>query len=707
MLDWLRKRFAGDTGPSEQRSEVIREAWRLAEEGEVDRAADLLRGVDDAKHRGVLVLLLRKYGRLDEAIRLLEADPDADQSRLRQFVGERGAELVQLTRGLNIGVYPPEKTTHIDDLLLNGQLDAAVEQLKASRLPADRPRLRTLLRELGRTEELRALADNSVRLATLRAEERADDLRPLAESGDDEARVLLVQTLAEQGEVEELKALAAGDEYATGLLVELLGRQELVEELRPYAAAGNTRARDLIVSVLVRQERVDELRSLGDPYADGKLAELLAGLGRVDEAVAVLRGRAAASGADKDWYQLARLLADHGRPDEAIAVLRESPRAAPDLLVSLLTDQGRVGEALALLDASDQRGAPRRAARLRAAHGLVDELRARADAGEGPSVEVLAAYLADQGEVDELRRRSVGDDRMSLVYGQQLVRALGRLRRLGKLAELAGGGDRAAGLNWWAAVLADAEDVPAALAEHAAYSSWYGDEGRMRGVIELLAEQARVGTAVEFAQARVRASDEWAGAWVPQQVSLSGEQGEGAPGEVRGGREGRRGLSPNDDLLATKIEAAVRELLPGDADGPEPSTTARIADDGQERATTARIADDGQERATTVRIADEGSSYYGDLRVSIPALGQVQISLACWLVGTDTARYFGDDPPTEAETRLAPDGTAITDLRATVGVLDELATRLHATEPASPHPGGRHLTITVPLRTAPLTAVRD
>ncbi|GAB2563545.1 hypothetical protein [Kribbella endophytica] len=688
MLDWLRRRFAGAKGPVEQGPDVIREAWLLAEQGEVDRAADLLRGVDDAKHRGVLVLLLRKYGRLDEAIRLLEADPDADQARLRQFVGERGAELVQLTRGLNIGIYPPEKTTAIDDLLLNGQLDEAVEQLKASRLPADRPRLLTLLRELGRTDELRSLADNSVRLATLRAEERADDLRPLADGGDDEARVLLIQTLAKQGEVEELTALAAGDEYATGLLVELLGRLERVEELRPYVAAGNTRARDLLVGLLVRQERVDELRSLGDPYADGKLAELLAGLDRVEEAVAVLRGRAEASGAEQDWYELARLLADHGRQDEAIAVLRDGPRAAPDLLVELLTGRGRVDEALKVLDASDQRGAPRRAARLRAAHGLVDELRARADAGEGPSVEVLAAYLADQGEIDELCRRSAvadqqvtdaapaadagkptgadrppaaGDLRAGRIFGNQLVRALGRLRRLDELAELAGGGDRMAGLTWWAAVLADAEDVPAALAEHAAYSTWYGDEGRMRGVIDLLVEQARIGTAVEFAQARVEAGDAWASAWAPQQD--------------------RPGLSSYDDMLATKVEAAVRELLPGEADG--------------------------QEHATTARIADEGSSYYGDVRVSIPALGHVRISLACWLVGTDTARYLGDDPPTEAERMLPPDGTAITDLRSTVGVLDELAIRLNAIDPPVPHPGGRHLTISVPLRTAPLTAVPD
>ncbi|MGC4936342.1 hypothetical protein [Kribbella sp. DT2] len=649
MLDWLRKRFAGARAPVEQAPDVVRRAWALAEQGEIDEAAGLLRASDDPRHRGILVLLLRKYGRLDEAIRMLEADPDADPARLRQFVGERGGQLVLLLRGRDVAAYPPDPTTAVDDLLLAGHLDQAVEQLKASRLPADRPRLQTLLRELGRTDELRALADNSVRLATLRAEGRVDDLRPRADSGDDEARVLLIEALAKQGQVDELKALATDDEYATGLLVELLGRQEQADDLRPYAAAGNTRARDLLVSILARQGRVEELKSLDDPYAAGKLAELLAGLDRIDEAVDVLRARATSSGADQDWYDLARLLADRGRTAEAIAVLEDRPRVAPELLVELLADGGRVGEALAVLDRSDRRDAPRRAARLRAAHGLLDELRARADAGERPSIDLLAHYLAEHGELEELRHRAVDE-----VFRHQLVQALGRLRQLDELAALAGGGDWAAGTTWWAAVLADAEDVPAALAEHAAYSSWYAEERGMRRVVDQLAEQARIGAAVAFARAGGPAGE----AWVPRL------------------HQDAAGLSGNDDLMATAVEAAVRELLPG-------------------------------EGATTVRVADEGSTFYGDVLASVPELGQVRISLACWTVGTDGARYFGDDPPTDAETRLPPDGTAVTDLRSTVAVLDELARRLKATEPAVAHPEGRHLTITVPMRTVPLTAVPD
>jgi hypothetical protein len=39
---------------------------------------------------------------------------------------------------------------------------------------------------------------------------------------------------------------------------------------------------------------------------------------------------------------------------------------------------------------------------------------------------------------------------------------------------------------------------------------------------------------------------------------------------------------------------------------------------------------------------------------------RAEIALACWHVYKDTARYFGDNPPNEAETELRPDGTAIT-----------------------------------------------
>jgi hypothetical protein len=583
VKQWRARRARASDGPGlSAQSKLVGRARELAAQGDVDGAVALLQGSELATE-GMLVLLLRDFGRLDESIEILRssANPDAP-AQLRQFLGERGGQLAGLTRVYGVDGLPAGGLGGIDELLYRGRLDEAIDQLKNSTYPADEERLRNLLRELGRTDELRALAADTIRRATLRAEGRS------------------AEALA------DLRAAGAG------------------EQQTPPDPAGTGAATEA---------------GAEDPTS-GELGPL----------------------PEPDRYRLARTAVDEGRADEAIGILQDHPRLAPDLLADLLIDQGRVAEALAALDSSKQRGAPRKAARLRAAHGLVDDLRARAEAGERPSIDLLATYLADHGELDELRRRSVGDDRTSRVFGYELERALGRLRRLGELADLAGADDRPAGLIWWAAVLADAEDVPAALAEHTAYSSWYAGEDRTRGVIDLLVEQARIGTAVAFARARVQAGDEWASVWVP-------------------GEDHRRGLSANDDLLAGAVEAAVLEQLPG-----HPGD---------------------QERVTTARIADEGSSFYGDVRVSVPALGQVRISLACWTVGTDTARYFGDDPPTEAETRLPPDGTAVTDLGSTVAVLDELALRLNAIDPASPHPGGRHLTITVPLRTATLTAVPD
>lgn len=68
-------------------------------------------------------------------------------------------------------------------------------------------------------------------------------------------------------------------------------------------------------------------------------------------------------------------------------------------------------------------------------------------------------------------------------------------------------------------------------------------------------------------------------------------------------------------------------------------------------------------------------------------------------VYTDTARYFGDNPPNDAETELRPTGTAITDLALTVGIVNDLAARWNAVDVPRPHPNGSHLAITVPVRT--------
>ncbi|MEU4390503.1 hypothetical protein [Kribbella sp. NPDC023855] len=625
MLDWLRKRWrkgrvhATSTPSADPLVELGRKARALAKEGFVDEAAAVLRASDNPRAEGMLALLLREYGRLDEAIDILRASKNPEAApRLDQFLRERGSELNRLTI---IDGRPLDRTREVDELLQHGQIDEAIDLLKASRLPADRSRLQALLRELGRTDDLRELANHSIRLGTLRAEGRLDELRQRASAGDREAETLLIDALAEQGQV---------------------------EELRTRADAGNSQAKDLLVDLLAREGRLDELSSLHDPYAAAKVFDHLIEQGLADEAAAVLREEPSSED-DMAWYRLARLYADQGRTDDALTVLRPRQWIAPDLLAELLADSGEATEAIAVLDASDRREAPRLAARLRAEHGQLDELRARADAGDKPSAKQLAAYLAAHDEVDELRARAAADG--DAVFKVHLIRTLGRLGRLQDLEALAPTSN-AAGHMWWATLLAGGGDPT----EHEAKQAWYAGQDATARVIHLLVEKQRIDVAIAFAKARVSAGDEWAGAWIPRVPQSRIHRDDGI----------------DSQLLASQADAAIRELLP-----------------------TCSV---GEERSTKVRVADAGYAVYGDLRVSLTAPGQAEVSLACWTVNLDTARYFGDSPPEEAETRLPPEGTAVPDLRMTIAVLDDIADRLKAVDAPRPQAGGSHLTLTVSAR---------
>jgi hypothetical protein len=588
MFEWLRKRRARARAkaPAVYRDEPAQRAWLLAKQGYLDDASAVLRASDDPRHEGMLALLLREYGRLDDAIEVLEASTDPEAaSKLEQFRRERGGQLAQLTLIRSLDGNPPERTHEVDRLLEGGQIDEAIDRLKGSHLPADRTRLQALLRELGRTDELRDLANHSIRLATLRAEGRLDELRSRADAGDREARTLLDEALAEQ-----------------------------------------------------------EPATVFDPYVDDKALDELIKQGLVDEAAAALATRPEAS--DDVRYQLVKLYVAQGRPEDAIAILRSRRLLAPDLLADLLVETGQVAEAIAVLDASTQRGAQRSAARLRAEYGFLDELRARADAGERLSAEQLADYLAVHEELDELRSRSAAGD---AVFDLQLIRVLSRLGHLDELAALTAGAP-IAGPTWWATLLAQADTSPAeALAEHGDKASWYAGENATGAVINQLVEKRRIGTAIAFAEARVAAGDEWAGRWVPRQPQPRFPREQVAMWQ----------------LLATKVVNAVQELLPASS--------------------------------TTVSIADADYALYADVRVALLSPERAKISLACWTVYTDAARYFGDHPPEDAERKLDPEGTAIPELNLTVGVIDELAVRLKSRDLPQPHPGGRHLTITVPL----------
>lgn len=104
---------------------------------------------------------------------------------------------------------------------------------------------------------------------------------------------------------------------------------------------------------------------------------------------------------------------------------------------------------------------------------------------------------------------------------------------------------------------------------------------------------------------------------------------------------------------------------------------------------------DGREHSATVTLGGDGFDMHAHVRVRATAPGRFEVALACWVANKDTARYFGDSPPSRDEARLPPEGTATPDGSLTARVIGHLATRLEAVDAPRPDRDG-HLAITVP-----------
>ncbi len=149
-------------------------------------------------------------------------------------------------------------------------------------------------------------------------------------------------------------------------------------ELTVRAKAGNAAAAYEIAAVAAQRGDLKPLRSFADAgngWATFHLAQALADNGDIDE----LRARAEA-GDTSAGDGLARLLAERNDLDD----LRDWADASVDLL-----PERRLAAELVRRD-------------------LLDELRARANAGGSRSAEVLAQALRDQGKLRELRSRASG-----------------------------------------------------------------------------------------------------------------------------------------------------------------------------------------------------------------------------------------------------------------------------------------------------------
>ncbi|MEU7802516.1 hypothetical protein AB0B10_24975 [Micromonospora arborensis] len=192
-------------------------------------------------------------------------------------------------------------------------------------------------------------------VALLSNNDRLDELKVLAEAGDEYAARRLAFQLARRGRAEEALALVRpqadatpSNGWAAGWVVECLALLDRLDELQARADAGDDYAE---LRLLARRGQLEEIHSrvaAGEAYEGLILTALLDG-GHVDDAVAELRRHIAEgydNGGDIDLNeQLAELLATHGLLDELKAEVRVGNPCAGKWLVHLLIQQGQVDQA--------------------------------------------------------------------------------------------------------------------------------------------------------------------------------------------------------------------------------------------------------------------------------------------------------------------------------------------------------------------------
>lgn len=340
--------------------------------------------------------------------------------------------------------------------------EGRIEELRSAALTGTAlagVRLAELYATQGRIEELRVLAGTkNARLALLLADTLADTaagrdgseaavavMKMRLEILEADARSQVIELLRAQGRIEEaitfLQARPDENDYAGWhLLVHLLLLQGRVEDVR--AMAGDSKrsyAHTSVTGILAEQGRIEELRALAAPGP--LLARALVGLGRVDEAIAVMQ-----EGVDADEPHardlLIDLLVEQGRADQALTALEARPHnpyervsTAPVKVARLLDEQGRAEDAIRILRTRGH--APRQLGALLAGQGRTDEAvevldRAMADAKHSAVIAELAEAQADllveHGRIDELRARAGLGHR---VYGARLVAYLAETGRTG------------------------------------------------------------------------------------------------------------------------------------------------------------------------------------------------------------------------------------------------------------------------------------
>jgi tetratricopeptide (TPR) repeat protein len=308
-------------------------------------------------------------------------------------------------------------------LVIQQRIDDAVAILRSRADAGDAYRLVEFLREQGRVDELRELADRGDTWAEhefaglLAGQGRVDELRQRSTAGSRIAAHLLIHVLVERDDPDEVFAVLR---QHPGVMSWLVAR-DLVDVLvkqgrgddalalaRSYADSGTAGAAHRLVDLLADYDCIDELRQraeAGDPHAASRLVGLLLSKGHVDEAIVVLQ-----RGPTGDYMtamshdsRIVHLLAEQGRVDTLQQQIDAGNRFAVKRLVEILEDRGQIDDAIAVLQGSRVRdfSTNHRLMKLLAKQGSVDELRRRADAGHWFAADELANLFVERGNVEE------------------------------------------------------------------------------------------------------------------------------------------------------------------------------------------------------------------------------------------------------------------------------------------------------------------
>ncbi|MFB9178644.1 tetratricopeptide repeat protein [Dactylosporangium sucinum] len=325
-------------------------------------------------------------------------------------------------------------------------------------------------------------------------------------------RLALAQNAERRGQPAHAIALyqraadVSGSWFVNARLADALAGQGRVEEalqgLREHAATGDGNAAIRLADMLAKHGRINELHDRagsGDGYAASWLADVLAKQGSVDKALQMLRDRAA-TGDGNAAIRLADVLARHGRIDELHDRAGSGDGYAAIRLADVLAKQGSVDKALQVL-------------------------RDRAVAGDGDAAHWLADMLAGQGRIDEaiqiLRDRAATGDGYAAVLLTDMLAGQGRIDEAIQILR-----DRAATGGTYAAFRL--ADVPVdVLAEQGRIDELRdraaaGDGYAARRLADMLAGQGRIDEAIQILRDRAATGDGYAAVLLTDMLARQG-----------------------------------------------------------------------------------------------------------------------------------------------------------------------------------------